>query len=93
MKKNNKASSLNNYSINSNSQSNNHNLNHVSTNCSIGPFNKDNKKLIKKKTKESSKNKYNQNESKKILLYKIHPFSEAYASLYTNTSFSYNSPS
>ena len=64
MKKNNKASSLNNYSINSNSQSNNHNLNHVSTNCSIGPFNKDNKKLIKKKTKESSKNKYNQNESK-----------------------------
>lgn len=64
MKKNNKASSLNNYSINSNSQSNNPNLNHVSTNCSIGPFNKDNKKLIKKKTKESSKNKYNQNESK-----------------------------
>ena len=64
MKKNNKASSLNNYSINSNSQSNNHNLNHVSTNCSIGPFNKNNKKLIKKKTKESSKNKYNQNESK-----------------------------
>ena len=64
MKKNNKASSLNNYSINSNSQSNNQNLNHVSTNCSIGPFNKDNKKLIKKKTKEPSKNKYNQNESK-----------------------------
>ena len=64
MKKNNGASSLNNYSINSNSQSNNHKLNHVSTNCSIGPFNKDNKKLIKKKTKESSKNKYNQNESK-----------------------------
>jgi hypothetical protein len=64
MKKNNKASSLNNYSINSNSQSNNPNLNHVSTNCSIGPFNKDNKKLIKKKTKEPSKNKYNQNESK-----------------------------
>ena len=64
MKKNNGASSLNNYSINSNSQSNNPNLNHVSTNCSIGPFNKDNKKLIKKKTKESSKNKYNQNESK-----------------------------
>ena len=63
MKKNNKASSLNNYSINSNSQSNNPNLNHVSTNCSIGPFNKDNKKLIKKKTKEPSKNKYNQNES------------------------------
>ena len=64
MKKNNKASSLNNYSINSNSQSNNPNLNHASTNCSIGHFNKDNKKLIKKKTKESSKNKYNQNELK-----------------------------
>ena len=49
-------------SNNSNSQSNNQNINHISTNYSIRTFNKDNQKIIKKKREDNKENRNIQNE-------------------------------
>ena len=63
MKKISKDSILNIYSNNSNSRTQNQNLNQSSTNYTSGPFNKENQKINKDQKKENSKKKNLQNES------------------------------
>ena len=62
MKKISKDSILNIYSNNSNSRTQNQNLNQSSTNYTSGPFNKENQKINKDQKKENSKKKNLQNE-------------------------------